>query len=116
MYLYTTQVLAALAGFLALTTANPLNLDAAPAALDKRACPADCNNQYPLARKLGQPCGGDCDKTYRAGATTCSCNLGAIVLCKAGTWQLVADCGKTGQACFNNQPGNPTGGRTCEKK
>ena len=79
MYLHTTQVLAALAGFLALTTANPLNLDAAPAALDKRACPADCNNQYPLARKLGQPCGGDCDKTYRAGATTCSCNLGAIV-------------------------------------
>ena len=79
MHFSTTQVIAAIAGLLALSSASPLISEAAPDDLVKRACPADCNNRYPLARKLGQPCGGNCDKTYRAGSETCSCNLGAIV-------------------------------------
>ena len=79
MHFFKTQVIAAIAGLLALSSASPLISEAAPDALVKRACPADCNNQFPLARKAGAPCGGDCDKTYRAGSETCSCNLGAIV-------------------------------------
>lgn len=80
MHLHATQVLAAISGFLALCSTNRLSLDATLGKLDKRACPADCNNpNLPLARRLGQPCGGDCDLTYRTGAETCSCSLGAIV-------------------------------------
>lgn len=79
MHLPTFQIFAAVTGFLAVSSANPLSFEATSGDLTKRACPADCNNQYPLARKLGQPCGGDCDKTYRLGSETCSCNLGAIV-------------------------------------
>lgn len=79
MYLSSSQIVVAISGFLAVCAANHVAVDAAPATLEKRACPADCNNQYPLSRKLGQPCGGSCDRTYSAGSETCSCNLGAIV-------------------------------------
>lgn len=79
MHLSATKVLGAMIGLLAISAASPLSSEAAPEGLIKRACPADCNNKFPLARKLGQPCGGDCDKTYRLGSETCSCNLGAIV-------------------------------------
>ncbi|KAL9582973.1 MAG: hypothetical protein Q9212_002982 [Teloschistes hypoglaucus] len=68
MHLSSPKILAAISGFLALCAANPVAVDAAPATFEKRACPADCNNQYPLARKLGAPCGGGCDTTYRDGA------------------------------------------------
>ena len=79
MYFAASQVIAAISGLLALCYANPFSLNTAPGKLDKRACPTNYNNQYSLAHKLGKPYGGNCDRTYRAGATTCSCNLGAIV-------------------------------------
>lgn len=79
MHLLKTIGIGAIACLLALSSASPLLSEDVPEGLVKRACPADCNNKYPLARKLGKPCGGSCDKTYKAGSETCSCNLGAIV-------------------------------------
>lgn len=80
MHLHAPQVLAAISGFLALSSANPLSFDAALGKLDKRGCQADCGlPNRPLARQRGQPCGGQCDQTYRLGSETCSCDLGAIV-------------------------------------
>lgn len=79
MHLAASRVITVISGLLASCTAKPLSSDVTPSQLDKRACPADCNNQYPLARALGQTCGGDCGRTYRVGAITCSCNLGAVV-------------------------------------
>ncbi|KAI4219081.1 MAG: hypothetical protein L6R36_008574 [Xanthoria steineri] len=80
MHLHAPQVLAAISGLLALSSANPLSFDAALGKLDKRGCQADCGlPNRPLARQLGQPCGGQCDQTYRLGSETCSCDLGAII-------------------------------------
>lgn len=73
------KVLGAMIGLRALSFTSPLSSEAAPEGLVERDCPDDCDNRYPLAPKLEQPCGGSCDTTYSSGSETSSCNLGAIV-------------------------------------